>query len=92
MDNPPSGMIQDETGELIGFHITLDDFSQLQNLLIQLSTDPGTQPAYGRGIFRALGAFQKVLSSGAPPQQGIKNPTVTDRDFNFFRSGHKNVA
>ena len=92
MSAPPSGKIVNQDDDRIGFHITLDDYHRLQELLIDMAIDPGTQPAFGRGIFRTLGAFQGVLISGEAPNESVRTPALTEQNFNDLRSQRKNYT
>lgn len=89
MTTVPSGKINDSDGNLIGFHITLADFHLLEQSLTNLAADVGTQPAYARGLFRAMGAFSRVLTAGSAPQSAIANPAHTVDWLNQIRNTNR---
>lgn len=76
-------------GELFGFLVALDDLSRLEELITRLAIDSGTQPAYGRGMFRAMGAIYAVIQQGKSVEDAIKTPTHTTEWFDQLRRDRK---
>lgn len=64
------------TDDLEHLVIRRSDFGVLAQTLLDVAGDGGTQPAYRRGMLRAMSAFQNVLVEGAGPVDAARNTVM----------------
>lgn len=70
--NTKSGLVRVGPQGPLGFFIALEDLGEIDNLIINLAVDSGTQPAYARGLVRALGAIRAVMN-GEDAKKAMKS-------------------
>ena len=73
-----------------GVQMSLKDFGLTRQLLMDIAVDQATQPAYARGIFRAMGALTAVLRGDQSPHDAVSSPSFyTTKELNELRSQGK---
>ena len=83
-----SGLFQ--IGPHHGVQMSLEDFALTRQLLMDIAVDQATQPAYARGIFRAMGALNDVLTGAQSPRDAVSSPSLyTTKELNELRSQGK---
>ncbi|MGN6019823.1 hypothetical protein [Corynebacterium striatum] len=79
-----------QLGEHRGVQMSLHDFALTSQLLLDIAVDQSTQPAYARGIFRAMGAFSDVLTGRQTPEAAVQSTeTYTTNYLNQLRAEGK---
>lgn len=63
--------------------------SMTTQMLIDIANDPATQPAYRRGMFRAIAAFRAVLFDDSDASEAVGNEVSTETELWDFLGVNK---